>query len=274
MNGWVRFALLGAMLAAALLSAANAEAAVQQQQAAITTAATLQAAVRSADGVVRFEFEARPGVVGDGRRWDFDADREDGFSGIRSGNRCVGCTNGPVRVTVSVARGAESDVRSQVGGDWKEQGRDLGFVAAAAAADYLVGLAEDGELDRKSAEEAMQAAVASADSDIWPRLLGIARDRSRPAKLRSASLFWTAHEAGMRAAADIEEIAVATDEETDVQQSAVFALTQLPGDAGTDALLRIARENRNPKIVQSVYFWLGKTEDPRAVALFEEVLLN
>jgi hypothetical protein len=45
-------------------------------------------------------------------------------------------------------------------------------------------------------------------------------------------------------------------------------------DGGTDALLRLARENRNPRIIQSIFFWLGQSDDPRAVELFEDVLLN
>jgi hypothetical protein len=54
----------------------------------------------------------------------------------------------------------------------------------------------------------------------------------------------------------------------------VFALTQLPGDRATDVLLRVARENRNPRLLPTVYFWLGQTDDPRAAALFEDVLLR
>jgi len=110
--------------------------------------------------------------------------------------------------------------------------------------------------------------------EAWPRVLAVAQDRSQASDVRKAALFWSAHEAGGRAAAAIEDIAVASDEETDVQEAAVFALTQLPDDRGTDALLRLARENRNPEIVRTVYFWLGQSEDPRVYALFEEVLLD
>jgi len=263
-----RFLLLAALLAAGLLTAARADGAVQGMR----TADDLRDAVLADDGVVRFEFPPRPGVWGDGHNWNFTS-KTDRRSGRPHG--CSGCTNGPVMVTMRVEDGAVRRVESQVGGGWPEAGRDLGSVDPGAAADYLLSLAER-SIQGQSAEEAMQAAVASeaaVGDEIWPRLLGIARDRSRGEDLRSAALFWAANEAGQRAAADIEDIASASDDETEVQEAAVFALTQLP-DGGTDTLLRLARENRNPRIVQSIYFWLGQSEDPRAVALFEEVLLN
>lgn len=269
-----RFLLLAALLAFGLLLAAKAEAAVQnapRAMAEIRSADALRSVVRTNDGVARLEFTARAGVWGNGQTWNITRDDEPGRR-----HYCEGCTNGPIRVTVRVEDGEEIEVRSQVGGAWKEPGRDIGRSDAAAAADYLLGLAEHGgrDLDSDSREEALQAAVSADGGVDWERLLNLARDRSRGTDVREAALFWTAHEAGARAAAGIEEIATASDEETDVQEAAVFALTQLPEERGTDALLRLARENRNPEIVQSVYFWLGQRDDPRILAFFEEVLLD
>lgn len=268
MRKTTRFLLLAALLAAGLLTAASAEGAVQ----AMNTADGLRAAVLASDGVVRFEFPARPGVWGDGHNWNFTS-KTDRRNGRPSG--CPGCTNGPVKVTLRVDDGAVRRIESQVGGRWPQAGRDLGSVDPGVAADYLLALAERG-VEEESAEEAVQAAVASeaaVGDEIWPRLIGLARDRSRGEDLRSTALFWAAQEAGQRAAADIEDIATASDDETEVQEAAVFALTQMP-DGGTDALLRLARENRNPRIIQSIFFWLGQSDDPRAVELFEDVLLN
>lgn len=269
-----RFVLVAA-LAAGIFAPPGVEAAQDGGPEAVRSAGALEAAVRSADGVARFEFAARPGVWGNGRTWNFSRSGDgdgDGFPG----RHCDGCTNGPIRVTVRVDAGVVTGVHSQVGGRWREDGRDLGWVDPEAAADYLLALVErEGvELDVDSKEDALQAAVSTPAGEIWPRLLNVARNRGHDADVRKAALFWTAHEAGARAAADIEDIAVATDEETDVQEAAVFALTQLPDERGTEALLRLARENRNPDIVQTVYFWLGQREDPRVLALFEEVLLD
>ena len=38
------------------------------------------------------------------------------------------------------------------------------------------------------------------------------------------------------------------------------------------ALIQIARSNRDREVRKKAFFWLGQTNDPRALALFEEVL--
>jgi len=38
------------------------------------------------------------------------------------------------------------------------------------------------------------------------------------------------------------------------------------------ALMEVARTNRDPRLRKSAIFWLGQTDDPRALAYFEEVL--
>jgi hypothetical protein len=38
------------------------------------------------------------------------------------------------------------------------------------------------------------------------------------------------------------------------------------------ALIQIARTNRDPEIRKNALFWLGQSHDPRALALFEEIL--
>jgi HEAT repeat protein len=52
----------------------------------------------------------------------------------------------------------------------------------------------------------------------------------------------------------------------------VFALSQRPQEEGVPVLIRIARTNPHGEIRKSAIFWLGQSEDPRALALFEELL--
>ena len=40
------------------------------------------------------------------------------------------------------------------------------------------------------------------------------------------------------------------------------------------ALIRIARTNREPELRKTALFWLGQSEDPRAISLFEELLMT
>lgn len=261
--------MVGVAGALCLLLPATALAVAQEQrQAGVASRAALEREIEASPGVVRFEFDARPDAWGDGKRWHMGEVRP------RDHHGCAKCTNGPVRVTLRVDAGRLYDLDGQVGGDWKTPGRDVGPVAARVAMDYLLSLVEGGALDTDSGEEALGAAVA-ADADLpWQRLLRIGDDRTRDPDIRSTAIFWVAREAGLRAAEAIEDIAVRSDEDTEVQEAAIFALTQLPEDRSTDVLLRIARENRNPALIQTVYFWLGQSEDPRVLRHFEEVLTS
>jgi HEAT repeat protein len=62
------------------------------------------------------------------------------------------------------------------------------------------------------------------------------------------------------------------DPETEVQKAAVFALSQGRDAARVDALVKVARGHRNPKVVESALFWLAQSQDPRALDLFEDIL--
>jgi HEAT repeat protein len=63
-----------------------------------------------------------------------------------------------------------------------------------------------------------------------------------------------------------------SDEDRRLRDHAVFALSQQRDGAGIPALLRLARTNEDPKVRKTAFFWLGQSKDPRALALFEEVL--
>jgi HEAT repeat protein len=91
--------------------------------------------------------------------------------------------------------------------------------------------------------------------------------------VRGQALFWLAQKAGRRAAAAIRD-AINDDPETEVKRRAVFALSQLPKEEGIPQLIQVARTNRNPAVRKQAVFWLGQSNDPRALAFFEELLLK
>ena len=55
-----------------------------------------------------------------------------------------------------------------------------------------------------------------------------------------------------------------------VRDQAVFALSQL--DDGTDWLLKVLRSKREPETMRRSMFWLGQSEDPRALQEIEKIL--
>ena len=53
---------------------------------------------------------------------------------------------------------------------------------------------------------------------------------------------------------------------------ALFSLSQLPGEEGVTALLQVARTTDDPDLKRHAIFWLGQSEDPRALDFLVEVL--
>jgi len=180
------------------------------------------------------------------------------------------CLDGPVRVALRVRGGRVSSARTYVGGDWPDRGRpgtDLGTVGAAQAAELLLRLAKDG------GDDDLIFPTTLADSiTIWPALLRLAKDREAHRSVRKQAVFWVSQAAGDRAALGLEEIVGDDDEDRELREQAVFALSQLPRDEGVPILVRQARSNRDPAIRRKAMFWLGQSDDPRALALFEEIL--
>jgi hypothetical protein len=233
------------------------------------------------DGEVRFSFATRAGVCGNGRNViSFECD--DGTCGrhrISSGNYydddagCP-CEPGPARVALQRRGGQISRVRTYVGGTWRAAGdarvTDLGVVPAAAAARYLLDLAA------RSAGDAGRDAVfpaALADSvTVWPDLLRLARTTAVPRETRRSAVFWLGQAAGEAATRGLTELVDDGSVELEVKESAVFALSQLRDEQGVPALIRIARTHASPSVRKKALFWLGQSNDPRALALFEELL--
>jgi HEAT repeat protein len=91
------------------------------------------------------------------------------------------------------------------------------------------------------------------------------------AHVRGQALFWLAQKAGQKAAATITG-AIQDDPDTEVKKKAVFALSQMPKDEGIPKLIQVAQTNKNPEVRKQAMFWLGQSQDPRAVAFFEQIL--
>ena len=79
--------------------------------------------------------------------------------------------------------------------------------------------------------------------------------------------------AGKRAAESIQN-AIENDPDTSVKRKAVFALSQLPKDEGIPKLIAVAQTQRNPEVRKQAFFWLGQSNDPRALAFIQQVLLK
>jgi hypothetical protein len=65
---------------------------------------------------------------------------------------------------------------------------------------------------------------------------------------------------------------MAGDPDAQVKRQAVFALSQLPRDQGVPRLIDAARSNPSADVPETGDVLAGQSQDPRALAFFEEVL--
>ena len=218
------------------------------------------------DAVVRLSFASRPGVCG-GQNGNISFnDRDDERDGWTSD-----CEQGPVRVAIAIRQGSVTQVTTRVGGRWLPRSgvTDLGMVPAPAASQLMLDIARKGG---KAAEDAIMPAMLADSVQIWPDLIKLAKSQNVDMDVRRSAVFWVGQAAASSATAGLVEVVGDAAVNRDVREAAVFALSQRPNAEGVPALLATARTDKDGKIRRSAIFWLGQSEDPRALAYFEEVL--
>jgi hypothetical protein len=258
--------LMGFFLAAAIVAPST------------TTAQSLARRVADApDGKVRLEFAARPDLCGNGNyvsrggghnRTSWDSDYSEDVEYLDD------CMHSPVRLVLQKGGGQLVKIRTYVGGRWRAPVgtvTNIGQVSTREATAYLMSVAS-GTAVGKVGSEAIFPMTLADSVEIWPGLLRLARDQSRPSELRNQSVFWLGQIAGEVVTANLAALTGEAALDREVRKQAVFALSQRPAKDGVPALIQIARTNRDPEIRKNALFWLGQSRDPRALALFEEIL--
>ena len=225
-----------------------------------------QRVAAAGDGTVRLNFAARRGVCGNGGN-NITIMNEDEHGEWESD-----CTPGPVRMSIRMSGGRVTEAHTYVGGRWRPaQGAttDLGTVPAAQAAADLLKLAERADDD---ADALITGATLADSAVVWPDLLRLARREDLPTETRRQAVFWLGQAAGEAATRGLDSITTDERGDIEVRKQAVFALSQRPADEGVPALIRVARTSPSGELRKSALFWLGQSEDPRALGLFEELL--
>lgn len=233
---------------------------------------------RVSNGTVRMTFAARPEICGSGNSISHSNGRGrtmwgDNWSTSRDVEWESDCSHGPARVVLDRRNGELTDLRFYVGGRWRPPASDvvdLGTVPAGEAASYLISIAQSEK--GSMGEKAIFPATIADSAEIWPALIKIARNPDLPRSTRSQSVFWVGQAAGDAATANLNSLVLDNSIDREVREQAVFALSQRPRDEGVPALIAVARTNKDPEIRKKALFWLGQSNDPRALDLFEELL--
>ena len=98
-------------------------------------------------------------------------------------------------------------------------------------------------------------------------LIRMAHQDSAPS-VRKQAQFWMAEIASQadakRIATDLSQSAH-NDPNEEIRKSAVFGLSRLPNGEGTGKLIQLAQTSRDRAVRKQAVFWLGQSDDPRAL---------
>lgn len=230
---------------------------------------------RVREGDVRLTFKLRPGVCGDGRSiWTSGRTNMNYNDGrpSRDVEYDIDCETGPGRLVIVRRDGETTDLRFYVGGRWRasSSATDVGMVGTRDAVDYLIGLANSN--DGKAGRNAIFPVTLVDSVTIWPMLMRIARNDSRPRNVREQATFWLGQLAEEPATRGLTELVGDAALDREVRESAVFALSQRRNGEGVSALINVVRTSRDPELRKKALFWLAQSKDPRALDLIEELL--
>ena len=255
---------------------------------ALTTLSAQSLASRVAeapDGQVRMQIESRMGVCGNGRdvvgyRSAIFARNFQSIGGRWSDSRCV---PGPLLVSVTVANGQATQVRTQVGGSWpvsESRVTDLGVVPPHEASSYFFTLVP--RLESASGKDrVLLPAVLADDAPVIQPLLALARDSQRAEHTRRQAILWL----GLLGDATVIPALVqfARDDADDGDDrkgrkkglggSAMAALNSLDGDVGVPALIDLARSG-SVGTRRDAAFWLGQNGSESARRMLHTMIEN
>ena len=235
-------------------------------------AQSLQSRVETVgSGHVNLHFEGREGICGDGSRFmRLGTSYQGSYS---DATRSAACVTGPVQVRLTMEEGRVTHVETWVGTLRTREGHDLGGVSAREAAQYFLSLA--GRISGSTGGTAILPAVLAESSVVWPALLKIARDETLSRNVRRESAFWLSrYAAGAIDGRKNDPLTIddGDDEGISLKKHAVFVLSQLPHGEGVSELIHVAESGADHRVRSQALFWLGQTDDGRALAVFESIL--
>jgi hypothetical protein len=159
-------------------------------------------------------------------------------------------------------------VRMRIGVRSGDATTDLGEVPSREAASYLTSLAR--RLGGRSGDEALTAAVAAEDYDVWPEFRRLVLDTDAPMQSREHALFWI----GQSDTPTANVVALYADlTPVQLREHYTFVLsTRHDDDVAIDKLIDVAKHDRVLDVRKQAMFWLGQSRSEKATRFFREVL--
>lgn len=90
-------------------------------------------------------------------------------------------------------------------------------------------------------------------------------------EVRKQAIFWLGQRAVSRTAELLQGV-IENDDDIEIQKSAVFALSQHPD--GVSRLINLSKTHRSLTVRKQAIFWLGQSDDPRALDTILSIIKN
>ena len=217
------------------------------------------------DGKVRMTFAAREDICGygDGIQTGYRNNRNENHnwsSSSRSEDVIYdrGCSEGPVRLVVTMANGAPYRIKTYVGGQWREASgvTDIGNVSTKDATDYLLSVANS--QSGKAAQEAIFPVTIADSINATQPLYSLAKNQSRPDDVRDQAIFWLSQVEDERAVGMLDDI-LKTARSDGIADKAIFGLSQHRSGKGFPILRAYVENESNDEDRRGkAIFWLGQ----------------
>lgn len=129
----------------------------------------------------------------------------------------------------------------------------------------LYGRLTNPELKKKVVFSLSQ--MGGEENGRW--LLRVAGDTSQSIEMRKQALFW-AGQAGVSITELTRLYSTVTDRE--MREQLIFVYSQRDEPAALDKLIEIAKQDANPELRKRALFWVGQSDDARAVQAIQDII--
>ena len=129
----------------------------------------------------------------------------------------------------------------------------------------LYGRLKSEELKRKVLFSLSQ--MGGEENGRW--LLGIARDTAQGIEMRKQALFWAGQ--GGVSLGELTKLYGSVGDQQ-MREQLIFVYSQRDEPEALDKLIEIAKRDPNPELRKRALFWLGQSEDSRAIQALQDVI--
>jgi hypothetical protein len=158
-------------------------------------------------------------------------------------------------------------VRTTIGDSRRSSDNDLGIVSAPDAARYLLELAHS--LGGRNASEAVSAAALADSANLSSEFVSLVQDASVAVDTRQQALFWLGQT--RIPTSDLSRLYEGL-KPVGLREHFVFVMSQRRDEIAIDKLIDIASHDADRDIRKNAMYWLGQTNNPRAVKFLRDLV--